>query len=146
MKKNNGAKPRRQARCFAMQALYQWQVNPLPLEELMRNFHEADGFSSCDTEYFKALLTGCVNHLTALDELMSPCLDRPIDELNPVELATLRVSIFELKYQLDVPYRVVINEALEIVKQFGSDQGHKYVNAILDKLAPKLREAEFKKR
>lgn len=146
MKRSNGAKPRRQARCFAMQALYQWQVNPVPIEQLIHHFEQNDDSSSCDIEYFKVLLMGSVSHLAKLDELMASCLDRPIDELNPVELATLRVSIFELMYRLDVPYRVVINEALEIVKQFGSDQGHKYVNAVLDKLAPKLREAECKKR
>ncbi|MCH9643605.1 MAG: transcription antitermination factor NusB [Gammaproteobacteria bacterium] len=143
MKKLKGATSRRQSRCFAMQALYQWQVNPVPLEELIRHLQEEDDFSRCDIDYFKELLMGSVNHIAQIDEAMSPCLDRSIDELNPVELAALRVAIFELMHRLDVPYRVVINEALEIVKQFGSDQGHKYVNAVLDKLAPKLREAEI---
>lgn len=144
-KKSNKPKPRHQARCFAMQALYQWQLNPLPVIEFIACFREDNDLSTADSSYFEELLGGTINHLADIDLVMSPHLDRPIDELNPVELAALRFSVYELKYRLDIPYRVVINEALDVTKQYGSDQGYKYVNAVLDKCIPHLRADELVK-
>ena len=143
MKSSKKIKPRRQARCYAMQALYQWHLNATLPSDLITHFEQDNDILDADVNYFKMLLEGTISHVADIDATMTPFLDRPIVELNPVELAVLRFSVYELKYHLDIPYRVVINEALEVVKQFGSDQGYKYVNAILDKIAPTLREAEY---
>lgn len=137
------SKLRHNARCHAMQALYQWQMNPVTSGELLLHFYQDNDLTQCDETYFQALVKGAVESREQVDSLMLTELDRSIEDLNPVELAVLRLSIFELKECMDVPYKVVINEALNIAKEFGSVEGYKYVNAILDKLAPTLREAEF---
>jgi len=133
-------KKRHQARAAAMQALYQWQYTQHSEAELIQHCLAEGEPDQLDVEYFKILVEGTVNHIDEIDTAIKPTLDRDIHNLNPVELAILRVSTYELAHQPDVPYRVVINEALELAKTFGADQGHKYVNAILDKLATTLRE------
>lgn len=137
------SKQRHNARCHAMQALYQWQMNPVTSGELLLHFYQDNDLTGCDETYFQTLVKGVVSSHDEIDTLMSAKMDRDIDDLNPVELAVLRLSIFELRECMDVPYKVVINEALNIAKEFGSVEGYKYVNAILDKLSPTLREAEF---
>lgn len=132
------------ARRSAMQAIYQWQHTQCISSEIIQQFMEDDLLLKVDYAYFTELLDGVINHCVEIDESISAHLDRPLQQLNPVELAVMRVAVFELHYKLEVPYRVVINEALEIAKEFGAEQGHKYVNAILDQLAPKLRAHEKK--
>jgi len=144
-KKLSKQKLRHNARQAAMQALYQWQFNAPPIEELIQNVLNEKVSDQIDLEYFKLLVMGAVNTVTEIDAVISPALDRDIKDLNPVELAILRVSSYELLERPDVPYKVVINEGVELAKIFGADQSHKYINAVLDKLALKHRETETKK-
>ncbi|MDB5981051.1 MAG: nusB, partial [Pseudomonas sp.] len=101
-------------------------------------------FSNVDGAYFRELLHGVPTNKTEIDTALAPCLDITIEELDPVELAILRLSTYELLKRIDVPYRVVINEGIELAKVYGSTDGHKFVNGVLDKLAPRLREVEVK--
>ncbi|TRX73131.1 transcription antitermination factor NusB [Pseudomonas mangiferae] len=133
---------RRAARSLAMQALYQWQLAGHSLNEIEAQFRVDNDFSAVDGAYFREILHGVATQKTELDAELTPCLDRPLDELDPVELAILRLSTFELRNRLDVPYRVAINEGIELAKVFGATDGHKFVNGVLDKLAPRLRAAE----
>ncbi|WP_263146679.1 transcription antitermination factor NusB [Pseudomonas alcaligenes] len=135
---------RRAARSLAMQALYQWQLAGHSLNEIEAQFRVDNDFSSVDGAYFREILHGVATQKTELDEAIAPCLDRPLDELDPVELSILRLSTFELRSRVDVPYRVVINEGIELAKVFGATDGHKFVNGVLDKLAPTLRAAEVR--
>ena len=137
---------RRRARSFAMQSLYQWHMARQPLNEIEAQFYVDNDFSKVDTEYFKAILHGVPARITEIDEAFSPLLDRPLKELDPVELSILRLSTFEFLDRIDIPYRVVINEGVELAKTFGATDGHKFINGILDRLAPKLRQAETKVR
>ncbi len=125
---------RRKARRFALQAVYQWQMTGAVLSEIEKEFFEFNDIKKFDVDYFRKLLVGVVEFHARIDAAMAPALDRPIEELNPVELAALRIAIYELLYQPDVPYKVVINEALELTKTFGSTDGFKYVNGVLDKI------------
>lgn len=137
---------RRVARSLAMQALYQWHVAGQSLNEIEAQFRVDNDFSGVDGAYFHEILHGVPRQKTELDGLIEPCLDRPLAELDPVELAILRLSTYELQDRLDVPYRVVINEGIELAKTFGATDGHKFVNGVLDKLAPQLRAAEVRER
>lgn len=130
------------ARQCAMQAIYQWQHTQHSPGEIIQQFMDESWLEQADQRYFSELVNGVVAHVVNIDDLLVVHLDRPLSQLNPVEWAIMRVAVFELQHSLHVPFRVVINEALEIAKIFGADQGHKYVNAILDQLAPKLRVAE----
>lgn len=133
---------RRRARELAMQAIYQWQLNHTTVPELIQQYVETNNMQKIDFEHFKSLVTAAVDQTPELDALIKPVLDRDIDDLDPVELAILRLSAFEMKHQIDIPYRVVINEGVELAKKFGASDGHKYVNGILDKLAKELRSIE----
>ena len=135
---------RRVARTLAMQALYQWHVAGQSLNEIEAQFRVDNDFSGVDGTYFHEILHGVPRLKTELDELIAPCLDRALDELDPVELAILRLCAYELQQRLDVPYKVVINEGIELAKVFGATDGHKFVNGVLDKLAPRLRTAEVR--
>ncbi|QLF92684.1 transcription antitermination factor NusB [Pseudomonas sp. ABC1] len=135
---------RRVARRLAMQALYQWQMAGQNLNEIEAQFRVDNDFAGVDGAYFHELLTGVARISSELDAVIVPNLDRPVDELDPVELAILRLSTYELKQRTDVPYRVVINEGIELAKVFGATDGHKFVNGVLDKLAPSLRSAEVR--
>ena len=130
---------RHRARCYALQALYQWAFGQILEDTLINQFLEENDISDADLFYFKDLVTGTVQHVTVIDELMITYLDRDISVLNPVELAALRLATYELLYRKDVPYKVVIDEALELVKEFGAQEGYKYVNAVLDILSNKIR-------
>ena len=133
---------RRVARSLVMQALYQWHIAGQSLNEIEAQFRVDNDFSGVDGAYFHEILHGVPRLKTELDALIVPCLDRPLEDLDPVELAILRLSTYELQQRVDVPYRVVINEGIELAKVFGATDGHKFVNGVLDKLAPSLRAAE----
>lgn len=135
---------RRQARTLGMQALYQWAMAGQSLNEIEAQFHVDNDFSKVDGAYFREILYGVATNRDEIDGQFEPLLDRPLSDLDPVELAILRLSTWELLKRLDVPYRVVINEGIELAKVFGATDGHKFVNGVLDKLAPRLRAAEVK--
>ncbi|QGX39109.1 transcription antitermination factor NusB [Permianibacter aggregans] len=134
---------RRVARKYAVQAIYSWQLNHQPPQEIELNFLAENDFKGCDTAYFQELLRGVVDDLDALNDLLKPTMHLSLDEVDPVELAILRMAAYELKHRIDVPYKVVINEALEQAKTFGATDGHKFVNGVLDKLARQLRAIEI---
>lgn len=134
---------RRNARFYALQAMYQWQMNHTPVTELENDFLINHVKKKTDIEYFKELIHAVPKSFDELDQNMIPFLSRPLHELDPVELAILRLGIYELAHRLDIPYRVSINESLELTKQFGSLEGFKFVNGILDQVARKLRKQEM---
>lgn len=138
----NSRKQRQKARRLALQAIYQWEMTDHKAVDLELQFREANDFSKIDETYFSKLVNGIISQITEVDSAFESVLDRKKTELNPVELAILRLATYELLYELEVPYKVVINEALELTKTFGAIEGHKYVNAILDAIAPKLRPKE----
>ncbi|HAD46505.1 transcription antitermination factor NusB [Alcanivorax sp. DSM 26295] len=133
---------RRKARRYALQALYQWQLAGATLSDIEAQFLAANDMQKVDRTYFHDLLHGVPAEVSGLDEALRPFLDRRVEELSQVEKALLRIGAFELKERLDVPYRVVINESIELAKVFGADDSFKYVNGVLDKLARRLRSAE----
>lgn len=142
-KNNDPAKSNRvgrhQARCGGLQSLYQWQVSGNPIEEIKTVFLEKHAKKSIDSDYYAELVYGVVQHHAALDDLFVPYLKRNFQEIDPIELSVLRIAAYELVHRLDIPYRVVINEALELVKKFGSIEGYKFINSILDMLAKQIR-------
>lgn len=126
---------RSKARRYALQALYQWHMSDQPVADVLIQFHDNISNDVLDDEYFLFLVNGVAEQVSALDQRFEPYLDRKLHDLTPIELTVLRLASFELTNSMDVPYRVVINEALELTKEFGSsDEGFKYVNAILDKV------------
>ncbi|MDH5179120.1 MAG: transcription antitermination factor NusB [Gammaproteobacteria bacterium] len=133
---------RSRARRLALQALYEWQMSGTAVGEINSRFLASPESNKADRVYFSELLLGVVNHLTDLDAQITPVLSRPLDEVDMVEKAVLRLSAYELQHRLDIPYKVVINEGVELAKTFGADKGHRFVNGILDKLAVKLRKVE----
>lgn len=133
---------RRKTRRLVMQALYLWHFTHHELDVVLREFMDEHDMNNIDLVYFKKLVTGAITSINILDDHIKPFLDRPIEKLNPVELAILRLAAYEFLECLDVPYKVVINEALELSKKYGSEQGYKYVNGVLDKLALQLRSSE----
>lgn len=135
---------RREARQLATQALYQWHMAGHSLNEIEAQFRVDNDFADVDGPYFSELLRGVPTNKDEIDAALTPCLDLTLEELDPVELAILRLSTYELLKRIDVPYRVVINEGIELAKVYGSTDGHKFVNGVLDKLAPRLREVEVK--
>jgi len=140
---------RRKARVKALQALYQWDLNleagnDPEAAAIRRQFLDTQDMQGVDQECFDNLLLGSIDALTDLDKSLEAALDRKIIELDPIERSVCRLGAYELAHQLDVPLRVVINEWVEVSKRFGSDQGYKYVNGVMDKLGAKLRAVEFK--
>ena len=133
---------RSRSREFALQALYQSLVGKNEVADIDLFTRDLAGFSKSDTAYFDTLLQGCTGEAAELDALIMPLLDRSMAEISPVEHAVLWIGAYELKHCLDVPWRVVLNECVELAKEFGGTDGHKYVNAILNQLAPGLRAAE----
>lgn len=128
---------RSRARKRALQALYQWQVGGQDLSAIEQQFREQMDWDGPDLEYFRELLHAVPQRVDVLDEQYAALLDRSVDQLDPVERATLRIGTYELMERLDVPYKVVITEAVELAKQFGAEQSHKYINGVLDKVARK---------
>ncbi|MCB1763212.1 MAG: transcription antitermination factor NusB [Gammaproteobacteria bacterium] len=138
-----------QARQCAIQAIYQWQMtgqDPGDIREVQAQFLSDQERGGFDGNYFSVLLLGVAMHLDMLDQQLRPCLDRSIESVDPVERAILRLGAFELIHRLEVPYRVVINEAVELAKVFGAEQGHRYVNGVLDKLAKQVRTTELQEK
>ena len=132
------------ARHKAVQALYQWQVSRQDMNEIDAQFSEEQDMRKVDIAYFQELLRQVPERLEELDAQIAPALDRTLAEVDPVERAILRIGAYELQFRPDVPYRVVINEAVELAKVFGGEQGYKYVNSVLDKVARNLRVTEMK--
>lgn len=144
---NNAFKPiaRHNARRYTVQALYQWQLagsTALEIEQEFTKYHITD---ETDLDYFKELLHSIPKHQPELDQSIQPFISRSLNEIDPVELAILRLAVYELLKRPDIPYRVIINEALELTKQFGSVEGFKFVNGVLDKVANVTRIHERKK-
>jgi len=133
---------RRRAREFALQSLYQWLVAGSDVAAIEATVHELEHFDKCDREHFDALLRGAVEEAAALDAVIARHADRRTTQLSPVEHAVLMIGTWELMHCVEVPYRVAINEAVELAKSFGGTDGHKYVNGVLDKAAAELRPAE----
>ncbi len=148
-RKNNSGRPnpgaRRKARHYAMQALYQWDMAGSNLSKIEAEFIADNDMTHVDTEYFRDILRGVPNNLSELDEMLMPCLSREMEEVTPVEKAILRLAAFELAHRIDVPYKVVINESVELSKKFGATESHKFINGALDKLAQVVRIVEIKK-
>jgi transcription antitermination protein NusB len=137
---------RRCAREVALQGLYQWLASGEEAAAIDAHMREQDGFAKCDAAHFDALLHGCIAEAAEIDALLSRHVDRKTTALSPVEHGVLMIGAYELKHCLDIPYRVAINEAVELAKTFGGTDGHKYVNGVLDKLASDLRAAEVEAR
>jgi len=137
---------RRRARQFAVQAIYQWQITQTGVTQIFDQFEVDQDMSKADIPYFKELLIGVVQNVDSLDEKLSPYLSRKIDDVDMVDIAVLRLAMFELTYRSDVPHKVVLNEAIELAKDFATDESYKFVNGVLDKAlrSLKLREVTDK--
>ena len=142
VKKAADKSARTRAREFALQALYQHQVGKNPADSIDAFTRDLVGFHKADSSHYDALLHGCIESQASLDAKILPLLDRKMAEISPVEHAILWIGAYEFAHCLDVPYRVVINECIELAKAFGGTDGHKYVNGVLHKMAPSLRAAE----
>ena len=136
-------KGKRRARKLALQALYQWQMSGSELYEIEAQFRVANNMEKIDSEYFCRLLHGVTTHVVALEESLIPFLDRPIQNLNPVELAALRIGAFELLHCPEIPYRIVLDASIALAKEFGSQDGYRYVNGVLNNLARQVRVIEI---
>jgi N utilization substance protein B len=137
---------RTNARKAAVQALYQWQMTGQSLSDIEHQFLEEDRLKDVQKSYFYELFQGVPKHLDDIDQALTEFVDRPVDMIDPVERAILRIGVFELLHRLDMPFRVVLNESINLAKCFGADGSHKYVNGILDKVAQKKRAMEVKKK
>ena len=131
--------PRRKARELAVQAVYSWQLSQNAVNEIETNFLADNAARRFDIPFFQQLFRGVTSSVNELDAIISPHVDRPIEDIDHVEKAVIRVAIFELKECLDVPYKVVINEAIELAKSFAADDSHKFVNGVLDKAVKLIR-------
>jgi len=139
---NKSRSPRHRAREFALQGIYQWLLSHEDVAVIEAHIRQAHGFDKSDIAHFDALIYGSIKEVGALRTMLAPLIDRTISELSPIEHAILMIGAYELKTHSEIPYRVVINEAVELAKSFGGIDGHKYVNGVLDKLALQLRPAE----
>lgn len=135
---------RKEARQFAMQAVYQWHMAGTSRGDLLKQYRAEPRMIKCDSEYFADLLEGVLTNEEELENQYEGVLDRPFDQLDPIERATLLLGAYELQHHPEVPYRVVINEAVELAKRYGANESHKYINGVMDRLAKKLREVEIK--
>jgi N utilization substance protein B len=134
---------RSRARRRALQAVYAWQLSNSPVERVIEQFQAEQDMEVADLEYFEALVRGVVQHAAELDVVLAKYIDRDMAQVDPIERAVLRIAGFELAHRLDVPYRVVINEAIETTKRFGAEHGHTYVNGVLDRAAADWRAQEI---
>ena len=134
---------RSRARRRARQALYAWQLSASPVDKVIEQFRAEQDMEVADLEYFEALVRGVVLHAEELDAVLAKFIDRSVAQVDPIERAVLRIAAFELAHRLDVPYRVVINEAIETTKRFGAEHGHTYVNGVLDRAAAEWRAQEM---
>ena len=138
--------PRRRARELALQGLYQWQMNRSSAAEVLQDLSEREHFAGADQDFLRAELSGVIREHEGLRAMIEPLVDRKWDEVSPVEKAILLIGAWELAHALEIPYRVAINEGIELAKRFGGTDGHKYVNGVLDRLAAQARPDEFKPR
>ncbi|MEO5700824.1 MAG: transcription antitermination factor NusB [Casimicrobiaceae bacterium] len=136
--------PRRRARELVLQGLYQQQLSGNANEAIHTQLREVSGFDKADAEYFASLWSGVVGEYEALLEVIADYIDRPVAGLSPIERAILAIGAWELRHRLEIPYRVVINEAVELAKSYGGTDGHKFVNGVLDKLAKGIRADEIR--
>ena len=130
------------SRRLALQALYQWQMTGQSFPELRNQYTSDEGYAEVDPEFFQQLLQGVIEDSAALDAMIGEWLDRPVAQLDPVEHAVLLLGVEELRAHVEVPYKVVLNECVELTKKFGATDGHKFINAVLDRAARQLRAAE----
>ena len=140
------AAQRRKARHYGLQALYQWTLSGASPSDIEAEFRVDNDFRHTDGEYFSAVLKGVVDDVDGLESLFEPALDRSLDELDPIERNLLRLGTFELRDRIDVPYKVVISEAIALAKKFGATDSHRYINGVLDKVARELRQVELAQR
>ena len=140
------AAQRRKARHYGLQALYQWTLSGASPSDIEAEFRVDNDFRHTDGEYFSALLRGVIHDVQGLESLFEPALDRTLDELDPIERNLLRLGTFELRDRIDVPYKVVISEAVALAKKFGATDSHRYINGVLDKVARELRQVELAQR
>ena len=136
---------RKRARRRAVQAIYAWQLSGNDMATVLRDFAHEQDMEQADLDYFNALTKGVEEQCKALDEALEPLLDRTIDQVDPIERAILRLAAFELRNRTDVPYRVSLNEAVELAKRFGSEHGHTFVNGVLDQAAKSWRGDEYRR-
>ena len=136
------AAQRRKARHYGLQALYQWTLSGASPSDIEAEFRVDNDFRHTDGEYFSAVLNGVIDDVDGLESLFEPALDRTLDELDPIERNLLRLGTFELRDRIDVPYKVVISEAVALAKKFGATDSHRYINGVLDKVARELRQIE----
>ena len=133
---------RRRSRELALQGLYEWLISGAEAGVIDAHMHEQEGFDKCDAAHFGALLHGCIGEAAAIDAVLTQHVDRKTTLLSPIEHGVLMIGVYELTHCIDIPYKVAINEAVELAKSFGGTDGHKYVNGVLDKAAAALRPAE----
>jgi N utilization substance protein B len=143
MSKTDRFGPRIRARRRALQAIYQWQITHQDVEEILRQFREIQDLSQVDEAYFEQLLRCVINGRERLDKALAPFLDRPMDQVAVMERVVLLIGAWELLDCPDMPYRVVLDESVDLAHRFGSEQGHSYINAVLDKLARHWRADEI---
>jgi N utilization substance protein B len=141
-RKTSTKPPRSRAREFAVQALYQHLVGKQDADSIDQFTRGLSGFHKADAVHYDALLHGCIRESAELDALIVPLLDRRLEEISPIERAVMWIGTYEFLHAAEVPWRVVLNECIELAKEFGGTDGHKYVNGVLNGLAPKLRAAE----
>ncbi len=138
----SAVRARSQARRCALQALYQWQLTEQSFSEILAQFIERDEYKTAEAVYFHKLLNGAIEQHQALSAKVAEFADRPWEQMDPIERAVLLIGMYEFIHCLDVPYRVVVNEAVELTKQFGATDGYKYINALLDRAAREIRAGE----
>lgn len=138
-----GARARNRARRLALQALYQWLLTGDSPGDLLSQFADSDELKRADGAYFEELVIGCIREADALTAKLGPWLDRPVAQLDPVERAALTIGAYELTHRIDVPFRVVISEGVDLARTFGGEDSHKFINAVLDRAARELRTAEW---
>ena len=140
--RGTGSRARSLARKLAMQALYQWQLTQQDAVEIKQQYLESDDSAGVDEDHFVELLTQAIARHEEITTALKPFVDRPLEQLDPVEAAILMIGMYELQRRLDIPYRVVINEGVDLCKRFGATDAHKYINAVLDRAAREIRAAE----
>ena len=140
--RGTGSRARSLARKLAMQALYQWQLTQQTAAEIKPQYLESEDSAGVDEDHFVELVTQVIADNETITGALKPFVDRPLDQLDPVEAAILMIGMYELQQRLDIPYRVVINEGVDLCKRFGATDAHKYINAVLDRAAREIRAAE----
>jgi N utilization substance protein B len=141
-RRSDAKSARRRAREFALQGLYEWLLNRADAGAIDAHVREQEGFEKCDREHFDLLLHGAIREAEAIDAALAAHIDRKVELLSPIEHAALMLGTFELMRCIEIPYKVTINEAVELAKSFGGTDGHKYVNGVLDKVAAEVRRIE----